>query len=209
MISELEKALECVLALEDIYASTNPEQQNSQNNNNTFELNLNNLSSYSADFPLTGNQAVDVLLKGGVARTNVHNNYYFHTHQQQNLQQQQQQNRKEIAKQNWKELDRLLAKIASSQNNNAKETNQDSAQNEKLEEEKETRDRKILEDVLRGRPDRWVRVASVAEKEAKRQEMQNFGGDVVVVSQQQTSEVVLGSAASSVSRMILHTLLNS
>jgi hypothetical protein len=212
MISNLEKALECVLALEEIYsASSNSNTKNAsslQQQQNAFELNLNNLSTYSSDFPLTGNHAVDVLLKGGVPRlgtatTTQQNNNVCNSNEQN-------QNRKEIAKRNWKELDRLLLEISK---NETEKLFEDDAAEKQVKNYETNRDQKILSDILKGRPDRWVRVASVAEKEAKRQEFMRLTQHEEILQQRlknnNNSDVVLGSAASSVSRMILQTLLNS
>lgn len=222
MISELEKALECVLALEEIYSSKNTKKKQQQNINSssfTVEANTYNLSTYSADFPLTGIEAVDVLLKGGVPRTRTNNNVTMPSMMSMNHIQQQQDSasnlRKEAAKRNWKELDRLLVSLSRRKNDD------DDKNTDVVVSADEKRNRKILSDVLKGRPDRWVRVASVAEKEAKKrdiqqyyypssdQEQENDDDAAKAVNHTETSEVVLGSAASSISRMILYTLLNS
>lgn len=225
MISELEKALQCVLALEEIYSSKAKQHQNNINSPSVEINNNNNLAFYSPNFPLTGNSSIDVLLKGGVPRntSNGNNNSNNNDFSQQQLdfnvndqnQRQRQQLRKEKAKQNWKELDQILVKLCKHdyrQNNN----------NADHEEENRRTSKRILADVVKGRIDRWVRVATVAEKEAKKKEIQEFekmmkdDDDSVYyyekpLMQQQPNavEVVLGSASSSVSRLILHTLLNS
>lgn len=132
---------------------------------------------------------------------------------------QERERRKSEARAKWVELDERLARMSSlSSSSSSTVSKQEWAPIQRL-----------LTDVTAGRADKWVRTASVQEKEAQRKafvEAQQDDLELQKQQQQQSSnssthssvvmsrsvvphDVVLGSASSSVGRSILHALLTS
>ena len=139
-------------------------------------------------------------------------------------QQEASEKRKTEAKTHWFNLDQRLLKLSRQQSPQTNTTPTQKSQHQ------------ILADVVGGRPDRWVRMASVAERETLKDEVGDALNTIAMMKeekgkmqqskvddgnstttdddfeflkhqQRQTHDVVLGSASSSVSRAILHSLM--
>ena len=149
-------------------------------------------------------------------------------------QQEASEKRKTEAKTHWFNLDQRLLKLSRQQSKIssdvlAPQPSTSTASTQKSQQQ-------ILADVGGGRPDRWVRMASVAERETLKDEVGDALNTIAMMKeekgkmqkskvddghstttdddfeflkhqQRQSHDVVLGSASSSISRAILHSLM--
>lgn len=200
----------------------------------------------------SANGGLEALLRGGNGIRKVHslpgnlskqNNYHDssngeranQTQQREDAEKKQESEKNESeAKRNWLNLDERLLRLASSSSVGTW-NEEDNFQSDLLQQRQHGLD-KVLADLVRGRPDRWVRIASVAEREGLRNEIgtalnqiaekkerrqddasacakagnkeENEAAQQLLKEHQNlTHDVVLGSASSSICRAILNSLL--
>ena len=207
------------------------------------------------------NGGLEALLKGGTGIRKVHsipaatnsfggNGNHYNNNNNQNMtallnqqqleaneraqQQEASEKRKTEAKTHWFNLDQRLLKLSRQQSKIssdvlAPQPSTSTASTQKSQQQ-------ILADVGGGRPDRWVRMASVAERETLKDEVGDALNTIAMMKeekgkmqkskvddghstttdddfeflkhqQRQSHDVVLGSASSSISRAILHSLM--